>query len=241
MNITNLGTKAHVSFFVATELYLHILRHPQGRLGLATGGTMVDMYANLVDLLSKNQLDVSGIHTFNLDEYVGLSAAHPESYYTYMHDVLFNQYPGFTESFLHIPNGEASDVAQEAKRYERVLNEKGPVDIQILGIGQNGHIGFNEPGTPFDSETHCVNLTESTIEANSRYFDNKSHVPRQAISMGLQSIMKAKRIILVAVGASKKEAMTRLMTGEITTDLPASILHQHPNVEVFVDDEAMPF
>ncbi|RIN98377.1 glucosamine-6-phosphate deaminase, partial [Mammaliicoccus sciuri] len=115
-----------------------------------------------------------------------------------------------------------------------------PIDIQILGIGQNGHIGFNEPGTDFESITHCVDLTESTIEANSRYFENKEDVPRQAISMGLQSIMKAKRIILIALGSSKKEAMTKLTSGRVTEDLPASILHQHPNVEVFVDDAAMP-
>ncbi|MCO4329103.1 glucosamine-6-phosphate deaminase [Staphylococcus hyicus] len=240
MKVTNLGTKDRVSCYIATELYQFMAYHPDARLGLATGGTMIEMYAHLVDLLNKNALDVSRIHTFNLDEYVGLEAAHPESYNYYMHHILFNRYPKFTEAFLHIPNGDVTDVYEEAKRYEAILDQEGPIDIQILGIGQNGHIGFNEPGTSFDTETHCVNLTESTIEANSRYFDHKDDVPRQAISMGLQSIMKAKRIILIALGASKREAMTRLMTGEITPDLPASILHQHPYVDVFVDDEAMP-
>lgn len=240
MKITNLGTRDRVSFYVATELYQQMLRHPNSRLGLATGGTMVDMYAYLVELLNKNQLDVSKVHTFNLDEYVGLPKSHPESYDYYMHDILFHRYPKFTASFLHIPDGVATDITQEAKHYEALLDEEGPVDIQILGIGQNGHIGFNEPGTDFKSNTHCVDLTESTIEANSRYFENKEDVPRQAISMGLQSIMKAKRIILIALGSSKKEAMTKLKSGHVTEDLPASILHQHPNVEVFVDDAAMP-
>lgn len=240
MKVTNLGTKDRVSCYVATELHQFMLHQPHARLGLATGGTMVDMYGHLVALLNKNNLDVSHIHTFNLDEYVGLHATHPESYNHYMHQILFNRYPKFTEAFLHIPNGDVDDVNKEAMRYEMILDQEGPIDIQILGIGQNGHIGFNEPGTPFDTETHCVNLTESTIEANSRYFENKRDVPRQAISMGLQSIMKAKRIILIALGPHKKAAMTRLMTGEVTPDLPASILHRHPNVEVFVDDEAMP-
>lgn len=240
MKITNLGTRDRVSFYVATELYQQMLRHPHSRLGLATGGTMVDMYAYLVELLNKNKLDVSNVHTFNLDEYVGLSQSHPESYHYYMHDILFHRYPEFTEAFLHIPNGIATDVLQETKRYETLLDEEGPIDIQILGIGQNGHIGFNEPGTAFDSLTHCVDLTESTIEANSRYFEHKEDVPRQAISMGLQSIMKAKRIILMAFGASKKEAIAKLKSGAVTTDLPASILHQHPNVEVFVDEAALP-
>ncbi|REH78717.1 glucosamine-6-phosphate deaminase [Staphylococcus felis] len=240
MRITNLGSSQNASFYVACELYHQMLKHPHSVLGLATGGTMVDMYGDLVRLLRKNKLEVSHIETFNLDEYKGVPANHPESYNYYMHHILFDRYPHFSESQLHLPNGMATDVVAESKRYENLLDEKGPVDIQILGIGENGHIGFNEPGTPFESTTHCVNLTESTIQANSRFFENEEDVPRQAISMGLQSIMKAKRIILLAFGQQKKDAITHLAKGEITPDMPASILRSHPHVDIYVDDEAMP-
>lgn len=240
MKITNLGSMKQASFYVATELYKQILQKKESKLGLATGGTMIEMYESLVSLLEKNQLDVSQVETFNLDEYVGLEADHPASYHQYMNEILFNQYEGFDPEKRHLPNGAAENPESEAERYEALLDEKGPVDIQILGIGQNGHIGFNEPGTPFDSVTHRVDLTDSTIEANSRYFDNRADVPKQAISMGLRSIMKAKRIILLAFGEHKKEAMTQLASGHITPDVPATILHLHPNVEVYVDDAAMP-
>ncbi|WP_428700572.1 glucosamine-6-phosphate deaminase [Staphylococcus coagulans] len=240
MKIINLGSEAHDSFHVACELYKQMLYQKESRLGLATGGTMVKVYEYLVELLQKNQLDVSHIETFNLDEYVGLDANHEESYYQYMQKVLFSAYPHFDPERIHLPNGIAQDIQAEAKRYESLLETGGAVDIQILGIGQNGHIGFNEPGTSFDSLTHCVNLTESTIQANSRYFETIDDVPKQAISMGLHSIMKAKRIILLAFGEQKRAAMRQLMTKTITTEVPASILHRHPHVEVFVDDAAMP-
>ncbi|EKU47442.1 glucosamine-6-phosphate deaminase [Staphylococcus massiliensis] len=240
MKITNLGTRSYASFYVACEIYKTILHCPTCKLGLATGGTMVDIYKFLVDLLKRNQLDVSQLETFNLDEYVGLDGTHEASYRYYMNDILFKQYDGFTESLLHIPNGVAPDLEQEAHRYEQLINEKGPVDVQILGIGENGHIGFNEPGTDMHSVTHIVDLTESTIEANSRFFETRDDVPKQAISMGLSSILKAKRIILVAFGEKKQKAIEALIKGDVTKDVPATILHAHPNVEVYVDDGAMP-
>ncbi|WP_251943392.1 MULTISPECIES: glucosamine-6-phosphate deaminase [Staphylococcus] len=240
MKITNLGSRDHASFYVACELFNQISEQPKSILGLATGGTMIEVYHYLVELLLKNKQDVSQIETFNLDEYVGLSQDHPESYHHYMQDIIFNPYPHFSKDLIHVPNGVAPDLEEEAERYESLINQQGPVDIQILGIGENGHIGFNEPGTPFDSPTHVVDLTESTIKANSRYFDNEAEVPKQAISMGLNSIFKAKRIILLAFGKSKREAMMRLQEGKVNPDVPATILHEHPNVEVYVDDEAMP-
>ncbi|HAR5989712.1 TPA: glucosamine-6-phosphate deaminase [Staphylococcus pseudintermedius] len=240
MKIINLGREANASFYVASELFKQMLYQKDSRLGLATGGTMVKVYDYLVELLQKNQLDVSQVETFNLDEYVGLASDHEESYCQYMKHVLFGAYPHFTTENIHVPNGEASDIEAESQRYETLLEEGGPLDIQILGIGQNGHIGFNEPGTPFESLTHCVDLTESTIKANSRYFDSIDDVPKQAISMGLSSIMKAKRIILLAFGEQKREAIRHLMSQEVTTDVPATILHRHPHVEVYVDDAAMP-
>ena len=201
---------------------------------------MTEVYKYLVELLEKNQLDVSHVETFNLDEYVGLKAEHPQSYHYYMNEVLFNQYPNFNKENIHIPNGYSSQLEDEAERYNQLLNDRGPVDIQILGIGENGHIGFNEPGTDLHSETHIVDLTESTIRANSRYFESESDVPQQAVSMGLASILKAKRIILLAFGEKKKEAIHQLMNNQVTKDIPSTILHAHPNVEVYVDDEAAP-
>lgn len=240
MKIINLGSKKLASFYVACELYKEMSCQPTSKLGLATGGTMTEVYKYLVELLEKNQLNVSHVETFNLDEYVGLKAEHPQSYHYYMNEVLFDQYPNFNKENIHIPNGYSSQLEDEAERYNQLLNDRGPVDIQILGIGENGHIGFNEPGTDLHSETHIVDLTESTIRANSRYFESESDVPQQAVSMGLASILKAKRIILLAFGEKKKEAIHQLMNNQVTKDIPSTILHAHPNVEVYVDDEAAP-
>lgn len=240
MKIINLGSKKLASFYVACELYKEMSCQPTSKLGLATGGTMTEVYKYLVELLEKNQLDVSHVETFNLDEYVGLKAEHPQSYHYYMNEVLFDQYPNFNKENIHIPNGYSSQLEDEAERYNQLLNDRGPVDIQILGIGENGHIGFNEPGTDLHSETHIVDLTESTIRANSRYFESESDVPQQAVSMGLASILKAKRIILLAFGEKKKEAIHQLMNNQVTKDIPSTILHVHPNVGVYVDDEAAP-
>ncbi|ATN03526.1 glucosamine-6-phosphate deaminase [Staphylococcus capitis] len=240
MKIINLGSKKLASFYVACELYKEMSCQPTSKLGLATGGTMTEVYKYLVELLEKNQLDVSHVETFNLDEYVGLKAEHPQSYHFYMNEVLFDQYPNFNKENIHIPNGYSSQLEDEAERYNQLLNDRGPVDIQILGIGENGHIGFNEPGTDLHSETHIVDLTESTIRANSRYFESESDVPQQAVSMGLASILKARRIILLAFGEKKKEAIHQLMNNQVTKDIPSTILHAHPNVEVYVDDEAAP-
>lgn len=240
MKIINLGSKKLASFYVACELYKEMSCQPTSKLGLANGGTMTEVYKYLVELLEKNQLDVSHFETFNLDEYVGLKAEHPQSYHFYMNEVLFDQYPNFNKENIHIPNGYSSQLEDEAERYNQLLNDRGPVDIQILGIGENGHIGFNEPGTDLHSETHIVDLTESTIRANSRYFESESDVPQQAVSMGLASILKARRIILLAFGEKKKEAIHQLMNNQVTKDIPSTILHAHPNVEVYVDDEAAP-
>jgi len=240
LKIINLDSKNLASFYVACELFKQIQQYPHAKLGLATGGTMTDVYHYLVNLLIKNKVDVSQVETFNLDEYVGLKASHQQSYHTYMNKVLFEQYPHFVKNHIHIPDGLSENLEAEAERYNNLLDERGPIDIQILGIGENGHIGFNEPGTDFNSKTHVVNLTESTIKANSRFFDNEKDVPRQAVSMGLASILKAKRIILLAFGPKKKEAISKLLNEQVTEDVPATILHTHPNVEVYVDDEAAP-
>ena len=238
MKFINLGTEKEACHYVANELLKQIITDNKSVLGLATGGTMVGVYEQLVNLIKINKLDLSNITTFNLDEYIGIDSDHPESYYTYMHDILFNHLSSWNEEKIHLPHGSANDLNSEVERYENLIDKEGPMDIQILGIGENGHIGFNEPGTSFDSLTSVVDLTESTIEANSRYFETKEEVPKQAISMGIQSILKAKRIILLAFVPKKAEAIQKLLSGEITTDLPASALYNHPNVEIIVDNSA---
>ncbi|MGF7192569.1 glucosamine-6-phosphate deaminase [Staphylococcus pasteuri] len=157
-----------------------------------------------------------------------------------MNQILFNQYPYFNRQNIHIPNGDASNLDEEVKRYNQIIESEGPIDVQLLGIGENGHIGFNEPGTDFGSETHVVDLTESTIKANSRYFNHESEVPKQAVSMGLQSIIKAERIILLAFGEKKREAIKNLLNQPISEDIPSTILKTHVNVEIYVDDATAP-
>lgn len=199
-------------------------------LGLATGSTPLAFY----DEIRKNDLDFSDMTSVNLDEYVGLAADNDQSYHYFMQENLFRA-KSFKESFL--PNGLASDLQEETRRYDQVIAEH-PIDFQILGIGHNGHIGFNEPGTSFDVTTHVVNLAEDTIKANSRFFDSIDDVPKQAISMGIQSIMQSKMIVLMAYGQGKADAIKQMIEGPVTEDLPASVLQKHPNVVVIVDEAA---
>lgn len=236
MKLINLKNKTIASDYVAIELLKLIQDNPKAILGLATGNTMTDVYPRFSELLEANDTDLSEVQTFNLDEYVGLEPEHSQSYHTYMHKLLFDHNSSWQASHIHIPQGKADDLEAEAKRYEELLKSIGNPDIQLLGIGENGHIGFNEPGTSFESETRVVDLTDSTVKANSVNFDTIEDVPKQAISMGLKSIMRAKRIILLAFGERKQEAIRRLLEEETTEDLPASILHNHPNVEIIVDD-----
>jgi len=197
---------------------------------LATGSTPVTTYQEIVN----SDLDFSNCTSVNLDEYVGISPDNDQSYKYFMQSHLFNEKP-FKESFL--PNGLAADPAAEVKRYDKVIDEH-PIDLQILGIGRNGHIGFNEPGTSRDVTTHVVDLTPSTIEANARFFASENDVPKQAFSMGLASIMKSKHLILEAFGANKADAVKGMIEGPDTPDLPASILQDHPDVTVIIDEAA---
>ncbi|VEE21750.1 glucosamine-6-phosphate deaminase NagB [Streptococcus equinus] len=199
-------------------------------LGLATGSTPLSFYNELVN----SDLDFSEMTSINLDEYVGLAAENDQSYHHFMQENLF-QYKPFKESFL--PNGLATDLQAEAKHYDQIIAEH-LIDFQILGIGRNGHIGFNEPGTPFDMTTHIVDLTQDTIEANSRFFDSMEEVPKQAISMGIHSIMQSKMVVLMAYGKDKADAIDQMINGPISEALPASVLQNHPNVVVIVDEAA---
>ena len=237
MYILNLENRQLASQYVAIELLKQMKLKPDSVLGLATGNTMTDVYKYLKTLINNNNLQIDQIVTFNLDEYVGLSADNEQSYHAYMYQQLFKYHQTWHKENIFIPQGDTDNLEQECLMYEQYLKDKGPADIQILGIGENGHIGFNEPGSSFESITRVVDLSSSTMKANSRYFDSIEEVPKQAISMGLASIMRAKRIILLAMGRNKKEAISQLIEGDISEALPASILHQHPHVDVIVDNE----
>lgn len=215
---------------VAFDLLKEKLEAGAKTLGLATGSTPITFYENIV----ASDLDFSDLRSINLDEYEGLSADNDQSYAYFMNHHLFQHKP-FKENFL--PNGLAEDVEAETKRYDALI-EQYPIDLQILGIGQNGHIGFNEPGTPFDVTTRLVDLAEDTIQANARFFEKEEDVPRRAYSMGIKSILSAKAIILMAYGENKADAVYGMIHGEVTSDLPASVLQNHPEVYVIVDEAA---
>lgn len=199
-------------------------------LGLATGSSPITFYNELI----ASDLDFTELSSINLDEYVGLSEEDEQSYHYFMNEHLFNKKP-FKENFL--PNGLAKNLDEEVKRYDALIKEKG-IDFQILGIGRNGHIGFNEPGTNFDSGTHLVDLSQDTIEANSRFFDSIEEVPTQALSMGIASIMSAKKIVLMAYGKDKADAIAKTVNGEISEMVPASVLQNHQDVTFIIDEAA---
>lgn len=206
-------------------------------LGLATGSSPVGMYKKMIADHNTNGTSYKNCVTFNLDEYVGLPKTHDQSYYTFMHENLFNGLD-IPEENIHIPDGSAADMEKACVDYENEM-KKYVVDIQVLGIGSDGHIAFNEPGCPFDSETHLMDLTEQTRQDNARFFDNDiDEVPTKAITQGLASIMRAKKIILIATGANKADAVYGMLRGEKTTDCPASILQDHPDVTVIMDEAA---
>lgn len=215
---------------VAFDLLFEKLAAGAKTLGLATGSTPITLYQEIV----KSDLDFSDMISINLDEYVGLPVDNDQSYDYFMREHLFNAKP-FNQNFL--PNGLAEDLDAEVKRYDAVI-ENHPIDVQVLGIGRNGHIGFNEPGTSFDITTHVVDLAQDTIEANSRFFDSIEDVPKQAISMGIASIMKSKTILLLAFGEGKADALAQMVNGPVTENLPASILQNHPDVIVIADQAA---
>lgn len=206
-------------------------------IGLATGSTPEGTYKKLVEKLNSSDIDQNNITTFNLDEYVGLDKDHEQSYSYYMHENFFN-HVSIPEENIHLLNGKAENAETEVKAYEEAIDESG-LDVQLLGIGRNGHIAFNEPGTSFDSVTHIVDLTPETIEDNSRFFDELGDVPSKAFTMGLNSIMKAKKIVILIYGENKKEALDALLSGEITEDNPASVLNNHKDVTIIADTAAI--
>ena len=222
---------------VARLFAAQITLKPASVLGLATGSTPVGMYAELVTKYKEGRLDFSAVRTVNLDEYVGLTGDNDQSYRYFMNHNLFDLV-NIDKANTHVPNGMAADPAAECAAYDQVVESMGGVDIQLLGIGNNGHIGFNEPCGHFPVDTHLVDLTESTITANARFFATMDEVPRQALTMGIGTIMKAKKVVLMASGKAKAQIIRDTMFGPVTPNVPASVLQLHPDALVFVDEEA---
>ncbi|NLM19646.1 MAG: glucosamine-6-phosphate deaminase [Clostridiaceae bacterium] len=206
-------------------------------IGLATGSSPIGLYKNLIEMNKSNQVDFSQVTSVNLDEYIGLSGDHPQSYRYFMNQNLFDHI-NINKANTFIPNGIADDLGQECKDYDQKLQDLGYADIQILGIGSNGHIGFNEPDTKLNANTHVTGLTTATIEANARFFNSSDEVPQQAISLGLGGIMKSKKIVLIANGTNKAKACKSFVDEYIDPQIPASFLKLHPNVVVCLDKEA---
>ncbi len=222
----------------AAELVANeVKNNPTCTLGLATGSTPIGTYRELCRRYDAGELDFSKVTSYNLDEYYPLAQDNSQSYYTFMQENLFSKI-NIPKDAVHIPNGEAPDADAECRRYEEELLAHGGVDLQILGIGENGHIGFNEPDAALYADTHLTGLTESTIRANSRFFASEDEVPRHALTMGMGTIMRAKKILLLISGAAKRKALAALRDGMITTSVPATLLKAHPDVTILFDKAA---
>lgn len=238
MKVICVENEAAVGKEAARLISAMIRLKPDCSLGLATGTTPITTYNELVRMHKEEGLDFSKVSTFNLDEYIGLGADHPQSYAYFMAEYLLSKI-NIKKKNTHIPNGKTLRVDRTCSSYDKKIEKSGGLDLQLLGIGCNGHIGFNEPGNKFVAETHKINLTKDTIKANSRFFECEEDVPRTAITTGMRSIMHAKRIILIATGESKIDAVHALLYGEITPQVPASLLQLHPDITVIVDQAAL--
>ncbi len=226
---------------MAAEIIINkIKQSDRFTLGLATGSTPEGLYRNLAEDHKQNATSYKHVTTFNLDEYAGLSLEDENSYYYFMNHHLFNHLDIPREN-IHLPNGTQENLEEECNQYEAMIEQNGGIDLQLLGIGHNGHIGFNEPGTSFQSKTHIVELDEVTREANARFFNSLEEVPTSAVTMGMSTIMNSKEILLIISGKGKAETARRLLEGEISEEFPASLLKKHPNVTVIIDREAYDF
>ncbi|MDE7047988.1 glucosamine-6-phosphate deaminase [Parablautia intestinalis] len=222
----------------ANILAAQVIMKPNCVLGLATGSTPIGAYAQLVERYNKGDLDFSEVTTVNLDEYRGLPRDNDQSYYYFMNDNLFGKV-NINPERTFLPNGMEPDSEKACRDYDRIIEQTGGVDLQLLGLGHNGHIGFNEPGDAFELRTNCVNLTESTIKANQRFFASIEDVPRQAYTMGIGTIMRAKKILVVVSGEDKAQIIKEAFFGAITPKVPASVLQLHRNVTIVADEAAL--
>ena len=227
---------ADMSRKAANILSAQVILKPDTVMGLATGSSPVGTYQQLIEWYKKGDLDFAQVRTVNLDEYAGLAPEHSQSYRRFMQENFFDHI-NIPRENTHVPNGLAPDLEAECRRYNQVIQSLGGIDIQLLGMGHNGHIGFNEPGQAFELETHVVDLTDNTIEANARFFASRDEVPRHAITMGIKSIMQAQRIVMVVSGADKADIVRAAFAGPVVPQVPASILQMHPNF-ILVGDKA---
>lgn len=231
------NTADEVSHFAAKRILDCVAASPDMALGLATGSTQESLYAQLVRLIRQRSIDVSKLTTFNLDEYIGLGEWHRQSYRYYMHEHLFKHLP-LSRQRLHVPDGLADNPEKACQAYSEAIRAAGGLDFQLLGIGSNGHIGFNEPYTPFSSRTHTVALSDQTRLDNGRFFSAHSEVPTHAMTLGIQDILEAREIMLLATGRHKADTMAQLYHGDANEALPASALKHHHNVTIVMDREA---
>ena len=238
MKVIKVKNYEELSRTAATIIAGVILSKPDCILGLATGSSPVGTYDQLAAMYEEGILDFSHVKSVNLDEYVGLDGSNDQSYRYFMNTNLFD-HVNIDKTKTYVPNGLEEDSEKACTDYNAIIRSVGGVDMQLLGIGGNGHIGFNEPGEAFEKETHCVNLTESTIKANARFFASMDEVPKQAYTMGIKSIMSAKKILLIATGEAKADALYKSLYGPITPNVPASILQLHPDVTVVADEAAL--
>ncbi|MDE5908111.1 MAG: glucosamine-6-phosphate deaminase [Lachnospiraceae bacterium] len=222
----------------ANIISAQIIMKPNCVLGLATGSTPIGTYDQLVEWYNKGDLDFSEVTTVNLDEYKGLTRENEQSYYYFMNDKLFSRV-NINKDRTFLPDGMEPDIDKACRDYNEIISSVGGVDLQLLGLGHNGHIGFNEPGMAFEAETHCVNLTESTMKANQRFFASMDEVPKQAYTMGIKTIMQAKKILIVISGEDKAEIVKEAFFGPITPKVQASVLQLHNDVIVVADEAAL--
>lgn len=237
MKIIKTADYNEMSRKAANLIGAQVIMKPDCILGLATGSSPIGTYKELIKRCEEGDLDFSQVQSVNLDEYKGLSRDNDQSYYYFMNHNLFDHI-NIDKANTHVPNGMESDAEKECANYEELIKSLGGIDLQLLGLGHNGHIGFNEPAEEFDKVTHCVDLQESTIEANKRFFASVDDVPRQAYTMGIGTIMSAKKIVVVVSGEDKADIVKRAFSGPITPSVPASILQMHPDVTVICDAAA---
>lgn len=238
MRIYKAKDYADMSRKAANIVSAQVIMKPNCVLGLATGSTPIGLYKQLVEWYKKGDLDFSEVMTVNLDEYRGIHPENDQSYYYFMHHHLFDQVNIPAEN-TNLPNGLAQNPQEECNRYTDLIQSLGGVDLQLLGIGHNGHIGFNEPGESFDKQVHCVHLTQSTIEANKRFFASAEDVPKQAYTMGIKTIMQARKVLIIASGEDKAEIVQKAFFGPITPQVPASVLQLHNDVTLVADEAAL--
>ncbi|MCR3759663.1 glucosamine-6-phosphate deaminase [Clostridium felsineum] len=237
MKIVTVDDYSEMSKFAAKIVASQVILKDNSVLGLATGDTPLQMYRELINLYNEEELDFSKITTFNLDEYYGISEDNPHSYHYYMKNTFF-KFINIADSNINILDGKTKDIESECKAYDNKIAAAGGIDLQVLGIGVNGHIGFNEPDVNFEAETHLVKLDEKTVESNARFFASKEDVPTSALSMGIKTIMQSRKILLLASGPKKAEAVFKMLKKKISPELPASILQLHNDTTVIVDKAA---